>query len=232
MRLFAISDLHMPGGDDKPMNVFGSHWDNHVERIFANWRSRVTEEDVVLVPGDLTWAMQLEMARPDLQAIAALPGRKVILKGNHDYWWTSITQVRAAIGETMRAVQNDAIDLGEIVVCGSRGWLIPTKDTPLSPDDEKVTARELIRMEMSLQSAAKMANGRPMIAMMHYPPMYDLERNTAFTRLMEKYGVHTVVYGHLHGPSIRVGFNGQQNGVNYRLVSCDSLSFDPAEIPL
>lgn len=232
MKLYAIGDLHLPGGDDKPMNVFGDHWDGHFERISADWRARVTADDLVLIPGDISWAMQLDPARPDLQAIAALPGRKVILKGNHDYWWTSITQVRAAIGETMRAVQNDAVDLGEVVVCGSRGWLIPTQDTPLSAEDEKVTARELIRMEMSLQAAAKMAQGRPVVAMMHYPPLYDMERDTAFTQLMEKYGVHTVVYGHLHGAGIRVAYNGAYNGVNYRLVSCDSLSFELAEIPM
>ena len=232
MKLYAIGDLHLPGGDDKPMNVFGDHWDGHFERISADWRARVTAVDLVLIPGDISWAMQLDPARPDLRAIAALPGRKVILKGNHDYWWTSITQVRAAIGETMRAVQNDAVDLGEVVVCGSRGWLIPTQDTPLSAEDEKVTARELIRMEMSLQAAAKMAQGRPVVAMMHYPPLYDMERDTAFTQLMEKYGVHTVVYGHLHGAGIRVAYNGAHNSVNYRLVSCDSLSFELAEIPL
>ena len=232
MKLYAIGDLHLPGGDDKPMNVFGDHWDGHFERISADWRARVTADDLVLIPGDISWAMQLDPARPDLRAIAALPGRTVILKGNHDYWWTSITQVRAAIGETMRAVQNDAVDLGEVVVCGSRGWLIPTQDTPLSAEDEKVTARELIRMEMSLQAAAKMAQGRPVVAMMHYPPLYDMERDTAFTQLMEKYGVHTVVYGHLHGAGIRVAYNGAHNGVNYRLVSCDSLSFELAEIPL
>lgn len=232
MKLYAIGDLHLPGGDDKPMNVFGDHWDGHFERISADWRARVTADDLVLIPGDISWAMQLDPARPDLQAIAALPGRKVILKGNHDYWWTSITQVRAAIGETMRAVQNDAVDLGEVIVCGSRGWLIPTQDTPLSAEDEKVTARELIRMEMSLQAAAKMAQGRPVVAMMHYPPLYDMERDTAFTQLMEKYGVHTVVYGHLHGAGIRVAYNGAHNSVNYRLVSCDSLSFELAEIPL
>ena len=232
MKLYAIGDLHLPGGDDKPMNVFGDHWDGHFERISADWRARVTADDLVLIPGDISWAMQLDPARPDLRAIAALPGRKVILKGNHDYWWTSITQVRAAIGETMRAVQNDAVDLGEVVVCGSRGWLNPTQDTPLSAEDEKVTARELIRMEMSLQAAAKMAQGRPVVAMMHYPPLYDMERDTAFTQLMEKYGVHTVVYGHLLGAGIRVAYNGAHNSVNYRLVSCDSLSFELAEIPL
>ena len=232
MNLYAIGDLHLPGGDDKPMNVFGDHWEGHFERICTDWRERVTDDDLVLIPGDISWAMQLDHARPDLAAIAALPGRKVILKGNHDYWWTSITQVRTAIGETMRAVQNDAVDLGDVVVCGSRGWVIPTKDTQLSPEDERITARELLRMEMSLQAARKLAGERPVIAMMHFPPLYDLERDTAFTQLAERYGVHTLVYGHLHGAGIRVAYNGEWNGVRYRLVSCDALDFSLSQIEL
>lgn len=230
MRLFAISDLHLPGGDDKPMNVFGSHWDDHFEKISRDWRERVKDDDVVLIPGDISWAMQLAHAKPDLDAIAALPGHKILLKGNHEYWWSSISQVRAAIGNTMTAVQNDAVDMGEFVVCGSRGWVIPTRETPLAQDDEKITSRELLRMEMSLAAAQKMAQGRPIIAMMHFPPMYNLERDTAFTALMERFEVHTVVYGHLHGDAIRVGFNGVWNGVAYRLVSCDALGFRLQEI--
>ena len=232
MKLFAIGDLHLPGGDEKPMNVFGAIWDDHFQRISADWQARVSPEDLVLIPGDISWAMQLSAAVPDLQAIAALPGRKVILKGNHDYWWSSITQVRAAIGDTMSALQNDALDVGEAVICGSRGWTIATKETPLSPEDERITARELLRLEMSLEKAAKMAEGRPLIVMMHFPPLYDQERDTPFTRLMEKYGVHTVVYGHLHGAGVRIGYCGEWNGVRYTLVSCDALSFRLQEVPL
>jgi len=232
MKLFAIGDLHLPGGDEKPMNVFGAIWDDHFQRISEDWQARVSPEDLVLIPGDISWAMQLSAAVPDLQAIAALPGRKVILKGNHDYWWSSITQVRAAIGDTMSALQNDALDVGEAVICGSRGWTIATKETPLSPEDERITARELLRLEMSLEKAAKMAEGRPLIVMMHFPPLYDQERDTPFTRLMEKYGAHTVVYGHLHGAGVRIGYCGDWNGVRYTLVSCDALSFRLQEIAL
>jgi len=232
MKLFAIGDLHLPGGDEKPMNVFGAIWDDHFQRISEDWQARVSPEDLVLIPGDISWAMQLSAAVPDLQAIAALPGRKVILKGNHDYWWSSITQVRAAIGDTMSALQNDALDVGEAVICGSRGWTIATKETPLSPEDERITARELLRLEMSLEKAAKMTEGRPLIVMMHFPPLYDQERDTPFTRLMEKYGAHTVVYGHLHGAGVRIGYCGDWNGVRYTLVSCDALSFRLQEIAL
>ena len=230
MKLFAIGDLHLPGGDDKPMNVFGDHWDDHFERISRDWRARVRPEDAVLIPGDISWAMQLDHALPDLVAIGALPGRKLLCKGNHDYWWSSLTQIRAALPEGMEALQHAAADLGEWVVCGTRGWVIPTQETPLSPEDEKLHQRELMRMEMALQAADRLRAGRPLVAMMHYPPLYALERDTAYTRLFERFGVHTVVYGHLHGAGIRTGFNGEHQGVRYRLVSCDSLDFQLTEV--
>lgn len=232
MNLFAIGDLHLPGGDDKPMDVFGNHWESHFERISQDWRERVAPEDVVLIPGDISWAMQLSHAIPDLREIGTLPGRKILLKGNHDYWWSSLTQVKASLPEGMDVIQHSAIDLKDIVVCGSRGWVIPTQETPLSPEDEKLYRRELMRMEMALQLADKLREGRPVVVMMHYPPLYAAERDTAFTSLFERFRVHTVVYGHLHGAGIRAGFNGEHMNVQYRLVSCDSLGFQLEKIAL
>ena len=232
MKLFAIGDLHLPGGDDKPMNVFGSHWDNHFERISQDWRTRVGEEDTVLIPGDISWALQLRDAVPDLQAIAALPGRKVLTKGNHEYWWNSLTQVRAVLPPGMEVLQHSALDLGDAVVCGTRGWMIPTGDTALAPEDQKILNRELARMEMALQEATKLRAGRPLVAMIHFPPLYEQVRDTDFTRLFERYQVSTVVYGHLHGPAIRAGFNGTHHGVRYMLTSCDSLNFALAEVSM
>ncbi|MCH5286288.1 MAG: metallophosphoesterase [Christensenellaceae bacterium] len=232
MSLFAIGDLHLPGGDDKPMDVFGGHWEGHFERISRDWRERVGAEDTVLIPGDISWAMQLSNAVPDLRMIGDLPGRKVLCKGNHDYWWSSLTQVRSAMPEGMQPLQHSAMDLGEAVVCGTRGWMIPTQETPLSPEDEKLFKRELMRMEMALQAADKLRAGRPLVVMMHYPPLYAMERDTDFTRLFERFGVHTVVYGHLHGQGIRAGFSGEHQKVRYRLVSCDSLDFQLAKIGL
>ena len=232
MNLFAIGDLHLPGGDDKPMDVFGDHWEGHFERIAQDWRKRVAPEDVVLIPGDISWAMQLAHAIPDLRAIGGLPGRKILLKGNHDYWWSSLTQVKAALPEGMDVIQHSAIDLGQAVVCGSRGWVIPTQETSLSPEDEKLYRRELMRMEMALQLADKLRGDRPVVVMMHYPPLYGMERDTAFAELFERFRVHTVVYGHLHGAGIRAGFNGEHLGVQYRLVSCDSLGFQLEKIVL
>lgn len=232
MRLFAIGDLHLPGGDEKPMEVFGDHWENHFERISQDWRARVSEEDVVLLPGDTSWAMQLEAAMPDLKAIGALPGRKLLIKGNHDYWWGGIGQVRRALPEGMHALQHDALDVGDAVVCGTRGWIYPTKNAPLSQEDERIFNREILRLEMALASAVKMAQGRPVVAMLHYPPLYAQDRDTPFTQLLAKYPVHTVVYGHLHGAGIRCGFTGVHEGIRYQLSSCDSLDFALTEIVL
>lgn len=232
MRLFAIGDLHLSGGQEKPMDVFGDHWEDHFSRISADWRSRVVPEDAVLIPGDTSWAMQLADAVPDLQAIGELPGRKILLKGNHDYWWGGIGQVRRVLPEGMQAIQHDAVDLGCAVVCGTRGWNFPTAETALGQEDERIFNREMLRLEMALQSAVKMAGGRPIVVMLHYPPLYQAERDTPFTRILEAYPVHTVVYGHLHGAGIRAGYQGIWNGIRYMLTSCDSLDFSLAEVHL
>ena len=232
MRLFAIGDLHLPGGQEKPMDIFGDHWEGHFERIAKDWRDRVTDDDAVLIPGDTSWAMQLSDAVPDLQRISDLPGRKLLIKGNHDYWWGGIGQVRRALPEGVMAIQHDVADLGDVVVTGTRGWAFPTEETLLSAEDERIFNRELIRLELALSAAQKAADGRPVLLMLHYPPLYQTERDTAFTRLIEKYPVHTVVYGHLHGAGIRAGFTGEWNGVRYMLTSCDALGFTLAEIPI
>lgn len=231
MNIFAIGDLHLPGGDTKPMDVFGPHWENHFERISEDWRARVAQEDVVLLPGDLSWAMQLEAALCDLRRIDELPGTKLILRGNHDYWWSSLTQLRARLPGGMRAIQNDACLVGDVVFCGTRGWTIPPA-SGAQEQDEKLYRREAMRLEMSLQAASRMAGGRRIVAMMHYPPILpeNLRAGTAFTQLMSAYGVSRCVYGHLHGPSVQRGFCGEYGGVRYDLVSCDALGFRLREI--
>ncbi len=231
MKLYAIADLHLPGGEDKPMNRFGSHWDNHFARISEDWRQRVREEDTVLIPGDISWAMQVENALPDLESIGALPGRKVLLRGNHDYWWPSIQRLRELIRPwRMDAIQNDALDLGDVVVCGTRGWMLPVPENPLSAENEKIYRRELLRLEMSLQRAAELAKGRPVVAMTHYPPLLRYWRDTEPAAMLSRWGTAAVVYGHLHGEAIREGFSGVHGGVRYCLTSCDSLGFRLQEI--
>lgn len=226
MKLFAIADIHMDGGAGKPMDVFGSRWENHCERIFSSWRDVVGETDVVLIPGDISWAMRFDDALPDLMSISELPGTKLLLRGNHDYWWGSLTRMRAKLPSDMKLVQNDAVDCGSFVVCGSRGWLLPT-ESGFSDDDRKIYERELIRLKLSLGFAERLAGGtKPIIAMLHYPPMMRDARPTGFTELLEGHKVMRCLYGHLHGSKAwEIGFQGEHGGVNYALCSADSLDF-------
>ena len=229
MALYAIGDLHLPGHDTKPMDVFGSHWEGHFETISDHWRRMVTPEDLVLIPGDISWGMQLSDARDDLEAISRLPGEKVLLRGNHDYWWNSLSKVRQAMPEGMHVVQNDALLLGDRVICGTRGWTLPTEDTPLDEQNEKIYRRELLRLEMSLKAACRL-RGEGLVVMFHFPPVLSDQKDTEFTRLLEQYPVRQVVYGHLHGAGIKNGFSGEKNGIRYDLVSCDALHFCPLKI--
>lgn len=229
-RIFAIGDLHMDGGQDKPMDVFGSHWENHFERIEQDWRGQVRETDVVLVPGDISWAMYLEDAKNDLEKIGSLPGKKVILRGNHDYWWSGITKVREALPEGMMALQNDCIVLNDVCLAGSRGWVLPQGDAKLPVEDEKILKREVARMEMSLKAAGEKGAGRPIFVLMHYPPFNEMSDESEFTKLFVVHGVQKVVYGHLHGASVKNAFSGIRQGIEYRLVSADALDFKVAQI--
>ena len=225
--IFSIADLHLSDGD-KPMDVFGAHWENHFERISADWRERVRPEDIVLLPGDLSWAMRLEEAAPQLAMIGELPGRKILLRGNHDYWWSAIGRVRAVLPEGMFALQNDALLLEDWVFCGTRGWILPGEDTPAA--DRRIYERELLRLEMSLKAAQALAEGRPIIAMLHYPPLTAAEPDSAPARLLSRYGVAHAVYGHLHGAALKTAFAGEHGGVVYHQVSCDGLGFRLARI--
>ena len=230
MSIFAIADLHLPGHNDKPMNVFGSQWDRHFETISENWISLIKQEDIVLIPGDISWAMQLADAQDDLRSIASLPGRKILLRGNHDYWWSAISKVRSILPPFMYALQNDAVVLDDYVFCGSRGWNLPTEQGPADEQDVKIFQRELLRLEMSLENAKKKAAGKKLIALLHFPPVLADGKDTEVSDLLEKFSVETVVYGHLHGVGIKNGFSGVKKGVEYFLVSCDALEFSPQRI--
>lgn len=220
MAVYAISDLHLPARV-KPMDVFGDHWKNHFERIQADWRARVGEEDVVLLPGDLSWAMRLEEALEDLNSIAALPGVKLLLRGNHDYWWSSIGRVRRALGENMYALQNDSVLIGGRLYAGSRGWTIPSGED--AQDDVHIYNRERMRLEMSLKNARAKDADAPITVMMHYPPL--TEELAGFSDILEAYGVQDCVYGHLHGAGLYGAVRGERRGVRYHQVSCDGLDF-------
>lgn len=226
MQVHAIGDLHLSLGAPKAMDVFGPHWENHFERIAADWKERVAPDDLVLVPGDISWATRLGEARADLDAIGALPGRKILLRGNHDYWWSSPAKVRSVLSGNTEILQNNALEVDGLVICGARGWTFPM-GRPLSADDTKIFEREKIRLRLSLDAAARLAGGRPLIAMMHFPPLFENWPQTDFTRILEEYGVRDVVFGHLHGEILRqVRLTDYMcRGIRYNLVSADYLGF-------
>lgn len=220
MAVYAISDLHLPARE-KPMDVFGAHWENHFERIREDWLNRVGDEDTVLLPGDLTWAMHLEDALEDLERIRMLPGKKILLRGNHDYWWSSIGRVRRVLGENTYALQNDSLLIDGRLFAGSRGWTIPGEGA--DSDDVRIFARERMRLEMSLKHARSRDEHMPITVMMHYPPLSD--EAVGFSDVLEAYGVSDCVYGHLHGAGLYGAVRGERNGVRYHQVSCDGLDF-------
>lgn len=234
MRVFAISDLHLSEAAGKPMDIFGGVWEDHANRIASNWDASVRPSDLVLIPGDISWAMTLEEAEPDLAWIARRPGLKVLIRGNHDYWWASISKVRRALPNNVFALQNDSIVFGRFVVCGTRGWVLPG-----SPDygehDQRIYAREILRLRMSLESAARSASAvesdtgtaAVILAMIHYPPVIANQRESEFVRILEEHTVSHCVYGHLHGEGMKSGFNGTLGAVSYSLVSADYLGFRP-----
>ncbi|HCJ01549.1 MAG TPA: serine/threonine protein phosphatase [Clostridiales bacterium] len=224
--IYSISDLHLGSCVDKPMDVFGKKWEGHFDKIRLDWMKKVREEDVVLLAGDLSWAMTLEEVKQDLAALAALPGKKVLLKGNHDYWWQSISKVKGILPENVYALQNDVLRLGKYLICGSRGWTSEKQ----TEEDKKIYDRELIRLELSLSAMSKeRKEGDVVIGMTHYPPFDVSLENTPVTDLFTKYEVEKVVYGHLHGNAYakRKVFI---HKTAYYLTSCDLLDFALAEI--
>lgn len=223
-RLFAISDLHLPGSYDKSMDLFGSHWQGHFDKIKQDWLSQVGQSDIVLIPGDISWAMHLPDAIHDLDAIGNLPGRKVLIKGNHDYWWSAVGKVRGQVHSSMYILQNDALLLDGMLFCGTRGWTYPTGDRD-DVQNQKIYDRELVRLRMSLDAAKRLGPAERFVALCHYPPFGPRGEDSQVTQLLEEYGVDDVVYGHLHGSACFSGFTGERQGVRYWLTSCDCIGF-------
>lgn len=232
MSMFAIGDLHLSFSGDKPMDVFGEHWRDHHLLLEKNWRSAVGEADTVLLPGDLSWAMDLDGAMDDLLWLDRLPGRKLLIKGNHDYWWSSISKMKNILPESVVPLQNEAVDIGPAVVTGTRGWVTPESEGYSEEDDGKVYRRELLRLGMALDAArGLMDGGKPLVVMMHYPP-FSGGRPTEFARMMSERGVDLCVYGHMHmAPGEWPDdVDAEIDDVTYRLVSADRLNFRPLEL--
>ena len=228
---WTISDLHLSAAGAKPMDIFGARWANHAERIAAAWRARIAPDDVVLIAGDISWALKLPEALPDLAWIDALPGRKVLCRGNHDYWWESTGRVRRHLPPSLAVVQGDALVVDEVVVCGTRGWITPETSGFDPATDTTVYNRELVRLDNALRDARHKAGGtRPIVVMIHYPPFVD-RRPTEFARRIAAAGAVACVYGHLHRQQDwYAATQGVVDGVDYQLTSCDYLGLTPVAV--
>lgn len=226
MALYAIGDLHLSLGTDKPMDVFGPKWSNYVERIRENF-SALHEDDIIVLAGDISWGMSLEQSLPDFQFIDALPGKKILLKGNHDYWWETVSKMtrffEAEGLENFEFLHNNCLCYGDVALCGTRGWFL---DVEKGPHNEKMLRREVMRLEASLKAAGE----REKICFLHYPPLYQGYHCQEITALLTQYQVPRCYYGHLHGRSTRAAFEGDYQGTAFALVSADHLHFMPKKI--
>lgn len=225
MKIFSISDLHLSGMSDKPMDVFGSGWENHFEKIKTDWRNKVSDEDIVLIAGDISWGTTLEEGLYDLNSLKDLKGKKVFIRGNHDYWWNGITKLRrAAPDDTFYFLQNDCVKFGNVVICGSRGWSCPGS-ADFTERDERLYKREAERFKLCFGQVEKVRfDGDILITMIHYPPFSQKSPTTDFTRMFEEYRVDKAVFGHVHG-EIFFPFRTVKNGIEYILTSCDKVGF-------
>ena len=225
MRIFAISDLHLDTTNSKPMNIFGECWEGHTEQILSDFKKyNITFDDVLICAGDLSWGMKMEDAKNDLEFFNKLPTNIIVVKGNHDYWWQSLSQVRANMPENMHAIQNDAIKFGHFVFFGTRGWLLPTAGKKFSEQNQKIYDREVIRLKLSYDAAKAIAeDGDELICVMHYPPFNAKKEDNEFLKFFRENNIKTVVFGHLHGYFRGLDVKTTIDGTDFYLTSCDFL---------
>lgn len=248
MTVWAIGDLHLSfGTPGKEMDVFGDHWINHPKKIELNWKQLITDKDLVLIPGDISWAKDLASAMPDLEWIDSLPGTKVMIKGNHDYWWQAISKIRKTMPPSIHVIQHDTFEWEEYIIGGTRLWdniefnfnaYIPNIENPASDPDktevqdtneaERILLRELARLKMSLEGMGNSKKER--IVMTHYPPVSANTDPSRTSALLKKYNVHTCVFGHLHNVQTSLPMFGEKEGIRYILASADYIDFVPIKI--
>lgn len=233
MSIYTIGDLHLSFKNPKPMNIFGENWKNHEEKIQKDWISKVKEEDTVIHPGDFSWGIKLEDTIPDFEYLKKLPGKKILLKGNHEYWWTTITNMKKFLIENdfknIDFIQNNSIVVENKIICGTRGWSLNNIETENS---KKILAREAIRLELSIKDAMSKneKEEKEIIVFMHYPPITKQELNTDFFKLLKKYKIKRCYYAHLHGKSLEDAVQGDIEGIEFKVVSADGLDFKLLEI--
>lgn len=229
MSIYVIGDLHLSFGVNKPMNIFGENWEKHYEKIKENWLRKVKDEDTVILPGDFSWATYLEESEKDFEFLNNLSGKKILLKGNHDYWWTTVTKMKKFLEEkniqNIDFLYNNSFLIENKIIAGTRGWII----NPNSKENYKILKRENDRLKLSLESGIKsFGEDKEIIAFLHYPPFYKdiVSEEIDFKKTLENYKVKKCFYGHLHSDSHKEAIEGKINGIEYCLVSSDYLKFD------
>lgn len=230
MRVFAIADLHLEGGTGKTMDRFGEQWRGHDRKIFDSWERIGREDDVLILAGDLTWAMRLDHAQADLDRIGKMKGRKVLVRGNHDYWWESRTKLSRVAHPSIEFLQAGSIVIDRVAFVGTRGWICPN-DAFFQEQDRKIYEREVGRLKLALESLqAAQHQYDALIAILHYPPTNQKHEQSGFTDLIDSSGAAACVYGHLHGDAIRTALVGVRAKTRYYVVSADAVDFAPVEI--
>ena len=240
MSIYTIGDLHLSFHENKPMSIFGENWEGHEEKIKNNWIKKVRENDLVVIPGDFSWSTYLKDTYEDFKYLNSLPGKKVLLKGNHDYWWTTITSMKKFLKENdfknIDFIYNTAYEYEDTIIAGTRGWSQAEEG-----EDKRLLKREAARLELSLQEAIKLRNSiensmknKKIIVFMHYPPITNSNLNNnetnQFIQIMKAYDIKECYYGHLHGISIKDAIEGDVFGIDFKLVSADGLNFDLLKI--
>ncbi len=227
MALYTIGDLHLSLAKDKPMDVFGSEWKNHTEKLRENFAA-LQAEDLTVLCGDLSWGMGLEETLPDFLFVDALPGKKILLKGNHDFWWTTAAKTKRFFAEhgieTIDVLNNNFFTYGDFALCGTRGWFY--EEETGGEHDKKIMRREIMRLETSL----KAAGDREKLVFLHYPPLYQNYRCEEILALLKEHDVRLCCYGHIHGKGCRSAFTGWHDGTEYKLVSADAVNFSPVKL--
>lgn len=230
MAIFVIGDLHLSFGTDKPMDIFGKNWEEHSQKIKSNWISKVKPQDTVILPGDFSWGMYLEETYKDFEFLNSLPGNKIMLKGNHDYWWTTVTSMKRYLKENnfenIDFLYNNSFLIENKIITGTRGWVT----TGIKSDENyKILKREHDRLKLSIESGIKnYGEYKEVIVFMHYPPFYkeEVPEEIDFIKLMKKYNVKKCFYGHLHSDSHKEAIEGMVEGIEFKLISSDYLDFD------
>lgn len=228
MSIYVIGDLHLSFNTNKPMDIFGENWVGHEEKIRKDWINKVNNDDLVVLPGDFSWSTYLQETNKDFEYLNNLPGKKILLKGNHDYWWTTLTSMKRYLHEnnfeTIDFLYNNSFGYEKYILCGTRGWSLTDEE-----NEGKLINRELQRLELSLKDGMKKyGEDKEIIVFMHYPPITNttiLNQEMEFVKLMKKYNVKKCYYGHLHAASINDAIQGNVEGIDFKLISADNLDF-------